>query len=387
MKDLELSTRARSYQKVASEKERLGDNSLAAILYLKSAKYYVDAVKVAKKESDRTTWKRLGEYCLSKYDALKFVGKKGLPGKEGGIGGTTSINAEEGLKNYVENFIVSTEQIEADLDDVAGLKSAKSIINDLKIAIEHPEVLERHPKLRPPQGILLYGPPGCGKTYFAGAIAKELDTTFFYVSAAELLSKYYGESLKMIRTLFEVARERSPSIIFVDEIDALAMDRGKINNETNKQVVTQFLNEMDGFKSKIAKEAVFLITATNVFPEMLDKGFTRSGRIDASIFVDLPDEKERAKIFKSSLKGEAISEDINFDELALMTEGYSGADISLICNVALREVVREEIEKNSAIKITMDTLKSAISSVKRSVSKDDRDKYIEQMKELGIGGM
>lgn len=382
MKDIELSTSARSYQKVASEKERSGDNTLAAILYLKSAKYYVDAVKLARKESDRTTWKRLGEYCLSKSDALKFAGKRGVTGEAGKS--ISSINAEEGLKNYVENFIVSTEQIEADLDDVAGLRDAKSIINDLKIAIEHPEVLERHPRLRPPQGILLYGPPGCGKTYFAGAIAKELDTTFFYVSAAELLSKYYGESLKMIRTLFEVARERSPSIIFIDEIDALAMDRGRINNETNKQVVTQFLNEMDGFKSKIAKEAVFLISATNVFPEMLDKGFTRSGRIDASIFVDLPDEIERAKIFKSSLKGEDISEDINFNELALMTEGYSGADISLICNVALREIVREEIEKNSTIKITMDILKSAIGSVKRSVSVGDRDKYIEQMNELGV---
>ncbi|MGC9097128.1 MAG: ATP-binding protein, partial [Infirmifilum sp.] len=177
----------------------------------------------------------------------------------------------------------------------------------------------------PPKGILLYGPPGTGKTLLAKAVATESEANFVSIKGPEIFSKWVGESERAIREIFRKARQAAPSVIFIDEIDALAPMRGLVSTDSGvtERVVSQLLTEMDGLERL---EGVVVIAATNR-PDIIDPALLRPGRFDRLIYVPPPDEKARLEIFKVHTKRMPLAEDVDLAELAKRTEGYTGADI------------------------------------------------------------
>ncbi|CRG98076.1 AAA family ATPase, CDC48 subfamily, putative [Plasmodium gallinaceum] len=190
------------------------------------------------------------------------------------------------------------------------------------------------------KGILLYGPPGCGKTLLAKAIANECKANFISVKGPELLTMWFGESEANVRDLFDKARAASPCIIFFDEIDSLAKERNSNNNnDASDRVINQILTEIDGINEK---KTIFIIAATNR-PDILDKALTRPGRLDKLIYISLPDLKSRYSIFKAILKNTPLNKDVDIYDMAKRTEGFSGADITNLCQSAVNEAIKETI--------------------------------------------
>ena len=244
-------------------------------------------------------------------------------------------------------------------DDVGGLEDVKQ---ELKEAVEwplkHPETFQRL-GIRPPKGTLLYGIPGTGKTLLAKAVASESEANFISVKGPELLSKWVGESEKGVREVFRKAKQASPTVIFFDEIDAIASARSGNDTDSGvtKRVVNQLLTEMDGLEEL---EDVAIIAATNR-PDILDTGLMRPGRFDRHIEVGEPDEEARKSIFKVHTKNMPLADDVDLKKLAKNTEGYVGADIEAVCREAAMLALRDDLE---ASEIPYKYFKDAIDKVK-----------------------
>ena len=218
----------------------------------------------------------------------------------------------------------------------------KEIINKIRQSIEwplkNPEAFKRL-GITPPNGTLLYGPPGCSKTLIAKALATESGLNFFAVKGPELFSKYVGDSEKAVRDIFKKARMSSPSIIFFDEIDAIASSRSTESSGVEDKVLCQLLNEMDGIEGR---GKVIIFGATNR-PDILDKAFIRPGRFDRLIYIPPPDETSREEIFKICFKNMKINKDIDFHKLAVKTPYFSGADIAKVAREAGMLAIAEDI--------------------------------------------
>ena len=244
-------------------------------------------------------------------------------------------------------------------DDVGGLEDVKQ---ELKEAVEwplkHPDTFQRL-GIRPPKGTLLYGIPGTGKTLLAKAVASESEANFISVKGPELLSKWVGESEKGVREVFRKAKQAAPTVIFFDEIDAIASARSGNDTDSGvtKRVVNQLLTEMDGLEEL---EDVAIIAATNR-PDILDAGLMRPGRFDRHIQVKEPDEEARIAIFKVHTKNMPLAKDVNLKKLAKNTEGYVGADIEAVCREAAMLTLRDNLEANE---IPYKYFKQAIEKVK-----------------------
>ncbi|ETW37597.1 hypothetical protein PFUGPA_06015 [Plasmodium falciparum Palo Alto/Uganda] len=219
------------------------------------------------------------------------------------------------------------------------------------------------------KGILLYGPPGCGKTLLAKAIANECKANFISVKGPELLTMWFGESEANVRDLFDKARAASPCIIFFDEIDSLAKERNSnTNNDASDRVINQILTEIDGINEK---KTIFIIAATNR-PDILDKALTRPGRLDKLIYISLPDLKSRYSIFKAILKNTPLNEDVDIHDMAKRTEGFSGADITNLCQSAVNEAIKETIH---LLNIRKKEQEEQRKKNKNSFKIDDTDTY------------
>lgn len=232
-------------------------------------------------------------------------------------------------------------------DDVAGLEEVKEQIRlRLVYPFRHPEEAKRY-GLRQGGGLLLFGPPGTGKTLLARAVAGEVDAAFFTVKPSEILSKWVGEAEKNIEDLFDAARAEPVSVIFVDEIDALAPRRSESSSPVMARLVPQILAEMEGFGSN-REGALLFLGATNE-PWLLDPAILRPGRFDELVYVGLPDLPARRKLLDIHLSGRPLAEDVNLDRLAERLDGYSGADIRRICeeaaSAAFLEAVRAKIDR------------------------------------------
>ncbi|XP_040274353.1 ATPase family protein 2 homolog [Bufo bufo] len=227
--------------------------------------------------------------------------------------------------------------------DIGGLENVKL---KLKQAVEwplkHPDAFTRM-GIQPPKGVLLYGPPGCSKTMIAKALATESGLNFLTVKGPELMNKYVGESERAVREIFRKARAVSPAILFFDEIDALAVERGSsgAGNVTDR-VIAQLLTEMDGIEQL---KDVVILAATNR-PDLIDKALMRPGRIDRIIFVPLPDAATRREIFRLRFQSMPIDQEVNLDHLVLQTEKYSGAEITALCREAALLALQEDIHAN-----------------------------------------
>ena len=247
-----------------------------------------------------------------------------------GVGGSTNIfNFGKSRPTLVEN-----EKSKISFNDVAGLEEAKVEIMEIVDFLKNPET---YPKLgaKIPKGVILVGPPGTGKTLLAKAIAGEARVPFFSISGSEFVEMFVGVGASRVRDLFNRAKEKSPCIIFIDEIDAIGRSRGRGAylsgaNDERESTLNQLLTEMDGFSTN---SGVIVLAATNR-ADMLDAALLRPGRFDRHIYLELPNQSERAAIFIVHMRPLAVEKNINIQALASQTPGFSGADIANICNEA-----------------------------------------------------
>lgn len=230
-------------------------------------------------------------------------------------------------------------------EDVGGLEDVKRELKEtVQYPVEHPEMFKKF-GMQPSKGVLFYGPPGCGKTLLAKAIANECQANFISIKGPELLTMWFGESEANVREIFDKARQAAPCVLFFDELDSIARARGSNSGDAGgagDRVINQILTEMDGMG---AKKNVFIIGATNR-PDIIDPAIMRPGRLDQLIYIPLPDLPSRVAILKANLKNSPIAKDVSLDFLAEHTKGYSGADMTEICQRACKLAIRESIEKN-----------------------------------------
>jgi len=256
------------------------------------------------------------------------------------------------------------EKPDMKLDDVVGLDEVKEILReDVILPFQRPEVYERF-RQEAGAGVLMYGPPGNGKTFIARAIAGELDAAFFPVDCAQIKDKYVGETEKNMKRLFQEAQSHERAVLFFDEVEALLSKRG--NRKIN--TVTQFLALTDGVVK--SENCTLLLAATNK-PWQLDEAALRPGRLGTRIYVGLPDAKAREAIFAYNMKGVPVAKDVSFAAIAEKTEGYSGADVVEICKHAKKKAIRRQLESDRDEEITVDDFEAALDKVKASVAKDN----------------
>nr|CAD7262800.1 unnamed protein product [Timema shepardi] len=228
-------------------------------------------------------------------------------------------------------------------EDIGGLETVKRELQELvQYPVEHPDKFLKF-GMQPSRGVLFYGPPGCGKTLLAKAIANECQANFISVKGPELLTMWFGESEANVRDMFDKARAAAPCVLFFDELDSIAKSRGGNVGDAGgaaDRVINQILTEMDGMG---AKKNVFIIGATNR-PDIIDPAILRPGRLDQLIYIPLPDEKSRESIFKAGLRKSPIAKDVDLVYIAKVTHGYSGADLTEICQRACKLAIRQSIE-------------------------------------------
>jgi transitional endoplasmic reticulum ATPase len=264
--------------------------------------------------------------------------------------------------------------------EIGGLERVKNeLIEAVEWPLKTPEVFTRM-GIRPPKGILLYGPPGCGKTLLARAVATESEANFITIKGPEIFSKWVGESEKAIREVFRKARMAAPAIIFFDEFDSLVPRRGMgfADSGVTERVISQLLTEMDGV---VTLEDVLVIAATNR-PDIVDPAVLRPGRFDRMIYVPEPDQKTRLEIFKIYTKDMPLTKEVEVSQLAAMTKYYSGADIEAICREAALNALRRNIETKD---VTLDDFKKSVSKIGPTIRHDMEAWYksfIEQMRQI-----
>lgn len=263
---------------------------------------------------------------------------------------------------------IMVEVPEVSWDKVGGLKEIKeSLMESVQRPISDPESFDKM-GISPPKGILLYGLPGTGKTLLAHAVAHECDANFISVNGPEILSKWVGESEKAIREIFKKARQASPSIVFLDELDALAPERGHDEyTGVTDRVVNQLITSLDG----IDTGGIIILGATNR-PDRVDCSLLRGGRFDQRLAIPIPDEEGRMDIFQIHTKDMPLDEDINFNKLVIKTESFVGADIESLCRVAGMQAIKDGRDK-----VTMDDFVSALEVVSPSVDEETIGLYEE----------
>jgi len=276
----------------------------------------------------------------------------------------TKADFEEALKEVMPSGIreVFVEIPNVSWDQIGGLEELKqSLIEAVDWPLSHPKIFERM-GINPPRGILLYGPPGCGKTLLARAVAHESKANFISIKGPELLSKYVGESEKAIREIFRKAKMAAPCIIFFDEFDSIAPSRGRHTTDSgvSEKVLSQFLTELDGLE---VKKDIVVIAATNR-PDILDPALIRPGRIDRMLLVPPPDVIGRLEILKIFTKDMPLANNIDLDVLNKLLKGFSGADIETLCREAGMIALRENIR---ARKITKEHFKQATELINPSI--------------------
>jgi transitional endoplasmic reticulum ATPase len=277
---------------------------------------------------------------------------------------------ESALRNTEPSALreVFVEIPEVSWSAIGGLTETKQRLREtVQWPLDHPDAFERV-SLSPATGLILYGPPGTGKTLLAKAVASESDSNFISVKGPELLDKYVGESERGVREIFEKARTNAPTVVFFDEIDAIAAERGGRSGDSGvgERVVSQLLTELDGLEEL---EDVVVIATTNR-RDLLDEALLRPGRFDRQIHVDAPDEAGRREIFEVHTRDRPLTDDVDLANLAARTEGYVGADIEAVCReaatVALREFVEAGGTDTETIYLTSDHFETAIEEVEQS---------------------
>lgn len=280
------------------------------------------------------------------------------------------VNEDDFLSAYREITPTAMREVYVEVPsvrwkEVGGLEELKNeLIESVEWPLKKPEVFKKM-GITPPRGILLFGPPGCGKTLLARAVATEGEANFISIKGPEIFSKWVGESEKAIREVFRKARTAAPAIIFFDELDSIVPRRGLGYSDSgaSERVISQLLTELDGIE---ALQNVVVIAATNR-PDILDPAVLRPGRFDRLIYVPAPDPKALKEIFKIHTRDMPLSKDVDLDQVARMAAGYSGADIEALCREAAMNALREDTK---ADEVTLRDFKEAMEKVKPSITGD-----------------
>jgi transitional endoplasmic reticulum ATPase len=296
---------------------------------------------------DFHTWvkRRLLDFAVTKGDVvlipifqrfISLIVVSLTPGTYGKIGPNTIIEVRESPVELARVVLPTITY-----EDIGGLKDAIQRIREMvELPLRHPELF-RHLGIDPPKGVLLYGPPGTGKTLLAKAVANESNAHFISISGPEIMSKYYGESEKRLREIFEEAEKNAPSIIFMDEIDSIAPKREEVTGEVERRVVAQLLALMDGLKGR---GEVIVIGATNR-PEAIDPALRRPGRFDREIEIGVPDREGRKEILLIHTRNMPLADDVDLDRLADITHGFVGADLAALVREAAMAALRRVLPK------------------------------------------
>jgi transitional endoplasmic reticulum ATPase len=293
---------------------------------------------------------------------------------------------KEALKGIEPSALreVFVEVPDVSWENVGGLDDTKERLREtIQWPLEYPEVFQQL-DMEAAKGVMLYGPPGTGKTLLAKAVANEADSNFISIKGPELLNKYVGESEKGVREVFKKARENAPTVVFFDEIDSIATERGRNTGDSgvSERVVSQLLTELDGLE---ALEDVVVIATSNR-PDLIDSALLRPGRLDRHVHVPVPDEAARRAIFEVHTRSKPLADDVDLDALARKTEGYVGADVEAVCREAAMTASREFIHSVSKeeigdsvgnVRITMAHFEDALDEVTPSVTTETKERYEE----------
>lgn len=281
---------------------------------------------------------------------------------EKAIGGTTILEREVGKK------LTTGAEVEQKAGngfaDVAGLENVKTLLADeVMFVLKNPEKAKQY-RLKAPNGMLFYGPPGCGKTYVAEKFAQESRLNFVMIKASDLGSIYIHGTQGKIKELFDEAAEKAPTVLCFDELDGMVPDRSKVTSEGAAGEVNEFLSQLNNCSDR----GIFVIGTTNR-PNMIDPAVLRSGRMDHLIYIPMPDAEARKELFRIHLLGRPQAEDIDLDALAGLTEGYVASDIELIVNKAALAAAKKDVP------LSQELLKERIPMIRKSVSESDRETY------------
>lgn len=353
-----------------------------------AVRYYVSAAEQLQKLINFTDdpnmknlyYQKAMEYILRVKEIRGIVGSSDTKKSSS----ATASPEDDEIEGAISSVIVR-EKPNVKWEDVAGMEGAKRALREaIILPMSRPDLFKGARK--PWKGILMYGPPGCGKTYLCKAVASEVDSTFFSVSAANLISKWLGESEKLVKELYDRAVEEAPSIIFFDEIDSLAGARGgSSEGEAMRRVKTQLLQAVEGFGT--GEELLVTVGATNT-PWDIDAAMRR--RFERRVYVTLPTTEAREKMFEIHTRGVGLAPDVSFEELAKYTAGYTAADIALLCREALMHPIREldadGALKDASIQPRAPGVKDflvGMESIKPSVSPKELTRYEEWKDQFG----
>ncbi|MEW8958424.1 MAG: CDC48 family AAA ATPase [Moorella sp. (in: firmicutes)] len=261
-------------------------------------------------------------------------------------------------------------------EDIGGLaKEVQRVREIIELPLKYPQLFHRL-GVEAPKGILMYGAPGTGKTLIARAVASETDAHFIHVNGPEIMHKYYGESEARLRQVFDEARKKAPSIIFLDEIDAIAPRRADVHGDVEKRVVAQLLALMDGLESR---GNVIVIAATNI-PDLVDPALRRPGRFDREIAINAPDQRGRREILQIHTRGMSLAPDVSLDRLAAITHGFVGADLAALCREAGMYALRRglanyqlsegSVDDDLQLKVTMRDFLDALAEIEPSATRE-----------------
>jgi transitional endoplasmic reticulum ATPase len=296
--------------------------------------------------------------------------------------GIVRITAETNLQILNEPVPEAKGVPRTTYEDIGGLHEEIQRVREMvELPLRHPELFQRL-GIDPPKGVLLHGPPGCGKTLLARAVANESEANFFSINGPEIMSKFYGESEARLREIFQQAQQNAPSIIFIDELDAIAPKREEVTGEVERRVVAQLLALMDGLA---ARGNVIVIGATNR-PDALDPALRRPGRFDREIEIGVPDKQARYEILQIHTRGMPLAEDVDLKKLAEITHGYTGADLAALSRETAMKALRrylpeinleEESIPPSVLEKMQVTMEDFMNAYKEITPTAMREVYIE----------
>lgn len=385
----------------AIDLDRRGMTKEAAQYYLKASKILIKLSNSASLPSVQKHYLDRAQECVDRVRYISGI-KKRARGPRDGL--TTPVAPSPGteptfvaepipqldsdldedtqrLQEMIADTIIS-EKPSTTMAEVAGLEGAKQAIHDAIVApMKHPELFKGKAR-QPWRGILFYGPAGCGKTLIAKAVAAEISATFFNVSAGNIVSKWLGESERLVMNLFDLARKSQPAIIFMDELDSIGVTRSGDDVGGERRLKTQLLTELQGLESDLA-ERITVIGATNL-PWELD--FALRSRFEKKIHVPLPDNVARKQIFEIHMEEVEVAPDVDFTELADLSEGYSGREISVVCREAAMEPIRDlqrtgRLDDDEVIlkvrPVSRKDFLEAIENIRPATSPEDMRRYID----------
>jgi len=340
MADCNFLQKAISIVQQATEKDSAKDYPEAFRLYQLSLEYFMTAIKYEKNQRTKEVIRGKVQEYITRAEKLKEMIEKGTTKQVVPTNGAAAkkdgeeTDENKKIKDSLGGAILR-EKPNVKWNDVAGLAAAKEALKEAVILpIKFPHLFTG--QRTPWRGILMYGPPGTGKSYLAKAVATEANSTFFSVSSSAIVSKWQGESEKLVRSLFDLARENKPSIIFIDEIDSLCGQRSDSESESARRIKTEFLVQMNGVGSDM--QGVLVLAATNL-PWLLDTAIRR--RFEKRIYIPLPEEPARARMFEIHLGDtpHTLTKE-NYKQLGAATELYSGSDIATVVRDAMMQPIR-----------------------------------------------